>query len=50
MLTTGNARSVRRRRRVMPLRVDLEDVTARYVRVNTPAFRAGALTLYGDVR
>jgi hypothetical protein len=34
--------------RVIPLRVDLLDVTARFVRVNTPAFRAGALTLYGS--
>ena len=33
--------------RVIPLRVDLQDVTARFVRVNTPAFRTGALTIYG---
>jgi hypothetical protein len=32
--------------RAMPIRVDLGDVDARYVRVNTPAFRAGAVTIY----
>ena len=33
---------------VIPLRVDLRDVTARYVRVNAPAFGAKAITLYGS--
>ena len=33
--------------RVIPLRVDLQDVTARFVRVNTPAFRPSSLTIYG---
>jgi hypothetical protein len=33
--------------RVMPIRVDLGDVDARYVRVNAPAFGAGAITVYG---
>ena len=33
--------------RVMPLRVDLLDVTARFVRVNAPAFGPRALTIYG---
>jgi hypothetical protein len=32
--------------RVMPIRLDLGDVAARYVRVNTPAFRPGAVTIY----
>jgi hypothetical protein len=32
--------------RVIPLRVDLQDVTARFVRVNTPAFRPSSLTIY----
>lgn len=32
--------------KVIPLRVDLRDVTARYVRVNAPAFGPGALTIY----
>jgi hypothetical protein len=31
---------------VMPILVDLSDVEARYVRVNTPAFRQAALTIY----
>jgi hypothetical protein len=31
--------------RTMPIRVDLGDVDARYVRVNTPAFRPGAVTI-----
>jgi hypothetical protein len=34
--------------RVIPLRLDLGDVMARYVRVNTPAFGAGAVTVYGE--
>jgi hypothetical protein len=33
--------------RVIPLRVDLKDVTARYVRVNVPAFGAHAMTVLG---
>jgi hypothetical protein len=33
--------------RVIPLLVDLGDVEARYVRVNAPYFRAGAVTIYG---
>jgi len=33
--------------RVIPLRVDLKDVTARYVRVNVPAFGTRALTITG---
>jgi hypothetical protein len=33
--------------RVIPLRVDLGDVTARYVRVNAPAFGPRAITIYG---
>jgi hypothetical protein len=36
-----------RQPRVIPLQVDLGDVTARYVRVNAPAFGARALTIYG---
>jgi hypothetical protein len=36
--------------RVIPLRVDLRDVTARYVRVNAPAFGAPAVTIYEPVR
>jgi hypothetical protein len=32
--------------RLIPIRLDLGDVAARYVRVNTPAFRAGAVTIY----
>jgi len=32
--------------RVVPLRVDLRDVTGRYVRVNAPAFGARHLTVY----
>jgi len=34
--------------RVIPLRVDLRDVIARYVRVNTPGFSPRALTVYGS--
>jgi hypothetical protein len=33
--------------RVIPLRVDLQDVTARFVRVNAPAFGPRAVTIYG---
>jgi len=33
--------------RVIPLRLDLSDVTARYVRVNAPAFGPRALTIFG---
>ena len=33
---------------VIPLRVDLRDVTARYVRVNAPAFGVKAITIYGS--
>ena len=33
--------------RVIPLRVDLQDVTARFVRINTPAFGPRVITLYG---
>jgi hypothetical protein len=33
--------------RVMPIRIDLRDVAARYVRVNAPAFGAPSLTIYG---
>jgi hypothetical protein len=33
--------------RVIPLRIDLRDVTARYVRVNVPAFGASAMTIFG---
>ena len=33
--------------RVIPLRVDLRDVTARYVRVNAQAFGARAITIFG---
>ena len=33
--------------RVIPLRIDLQDVTARFVRINTPAFGARAVTVYG---
>jgi hypothetical protein len=33
--------------RVIPIRLDVPDVRARYVRVNTPAFRPTALTIYG---
>jgi hypothetical protein len=32
--------------RDMPLRIDLSDVPARYVRVNVTAFRPGAVTIY----
>ena len=32
--------------RVMPILVDLGDVDARYVRVNTPAFRPSVITIY----
>jgi hypothetical protein len=32
---------------VIPLRIDLQDVTARFVRVNAPAFGARAVTIYG---
>lgn len=32
---------------VMPLRVDLQDVPARFVRINAAAFGAGALTIVG---
>jgi hypothetical protein len=34
--------------REMPIRVDLGDVTGRYVRVNTPAFGARAMTVCGS--
>ena len=33
--------------RVIPLRVDLKDVTARYVRVNVPSFGTAAITILG---
>jgi hypothetical protein len=33
--------------RVIPIRLDIPDVRARYVRVNTPAFRPTTLTIYG---
>jgi hypothetical protein len=33
--------------RVIPIRLDVPDVRARYVRVNTPAFRPTAVTIYG---
>ena len=33
--------------RVIPIRLDVPDVRARYVRVNAPAFRPAALTIYG---
>lgn len=33
--------------RVIPIRLDIPDVRARYVRVNTPAFRPGTVTIYG---
>jgi hypothetical protein len=36
--------------RVIPLRVDLRDVTGRYVRVNAPAFGAQAITIYQPAR
>jgi hypothetical protein len=36
--------------RVMPLRVDLRDVTGRYVRVNAPGFGAQAITIYQPAR
>jgi hypothetical protein len=32
--------------RVMPIRIDLRDVTARYVRVNAPAFGPRSITIY----
>jgi hypothetical protein len=32
--------------RLMPIRLDLGDVDARFVRVNTPAFRPGTVTIY----
>ena len=32
---------------VMPVRVDLQDVSARYVRINTGAFGTAALTFFG---
>jgi hypothetical protein len=32
---------------VMPVRVDLQDVSARFLRINTGAFGAGALTVFG---
>ena len=32
--------------RLIPLRLDLADVNARYVRVNTPAFRPGTVTIF----
>jgi hypothetical protein len=35
------------RPRVIPLRIDLGDVIARYVRVNVPAFGARAVTIFG---
>lgn len=34
--------------RLIPLRVDLRDVTARFVRVNAPAFGPRAITIYGS--
>lgn len=34
--------------RVIPLRVDLRDVTARYVRVNVPSFGTAAVTIFGS--
>jgi hypothetical protein len=33
--------------RVIPIRLDIPDVRARYVRVNTPAFRPTTVTIYG---
>jgi hypothetical protein len=33
--------------RVVPIRLDVPDVHARYVRVNTPAFRPTTFTIYG---
>lgn len=33
--------------RVMPIRIDLQDVAARYVRVNAPAFGPRSITIYG---
>jgi hypothetical protein len=36
--------------RVIPLRVDLRDVTGRYVRVTAPAFGAQAITIYQPAR
>ena len=35
--------------RVIPLRVDLRDVTARYVRVNVPSFGTGAMTVFAPL-
>ena len=35
--------------RVIPLRVDLRDVIARYVRANVPAFGAGAMTVFAPL-
>ncbi len=35
--------------RVIPLRVDLRDVTARYVRANVPAFGTGAMTIFAPL-
>lgn len=32
---------------VMPVRIDLQDVSARYVRINAGAFGPGALTIFG---
>jgi hypothetical protein len=32
----------------IPLRIDLQDVTARYVRVNAPAFGPRAITIFGS--
>jgi len=32
--------------RDMPLTIDLSDVTARYVRINAPAFHARDVTIY----
>ena len=31
---------------VVPLRIDLSDVAARYVRINTPAFRLAQVTIF----
>jgi hypothetical protein len=33
--------------RFIPIRIDLRDRTARFVRVNAPAFGSGAVTIYG---
>ncbi len=34
--------------RVIPLRVDLRDITARYVRANVPSFGTAAITVFGS--